>query len=219
LFPEFLRPVVEGSILGRAQRSGVAQIELHDLWRFVPGGERADDAPYGCGAGMVMRLGPIVDCLEQLLGGELRVPPGAKVIVPSPAGRRFDHSVASELARCERLIVVCGRYEGIDDRLFDLVDAEEISLGDFVLTGGEIAALALVDACVRLLPGAIAAESARDDSFADGDLDWPHYTRPAVFRGLSVPDVLLTGDHARIATWRREQASARTARRRPDLKK
>lgn len=219
MFPEFLRPVVEGSILGRAQRSGVVQIELHDLWKFVPAGERADDAPYGGGAGMVMRLGPIVDCLEQLLGGDLQVPSGHKVIVPSPAGRRFDHGVASELSQCERLIVVCGRYEGIDDRLFDLVDAEEISLGDFVLTGGEIAALAFVDACVRLVPGAIAAESARDDSFSNGDLDWPHYTRPAVFRGHAVPDVLLSGDHARIASWRRDQASARTARRRPDLKR
>jgi len=219
LFPEFLRPVVEGSILGRAQSKGVARIDLHDLWKFVPAGERADDAPYGGGAGMVMRLGPIVDCLEHLLGGELQVPAGHKVIVPSPAGRRFDHSVAKELSQLERMIVLCGRYEGIDDRLFDLVDAEEISLGDFVITGGEIAALAFVDACVRLLPGAIAAESARDDSFTDGELDWPHYTRPAVFRGLAVPDVLLTGDHARIAAWRRSQASARTARRRPDLKK
>ena len=210
--------MVEGSILGRAQAKGVAHIELHDLWRYVPDGERADDSPYGGGAGMVMRLGPIVDCLEQLLGGTLQVPEGCKVIVPSPAGRRFDHDAAVGLSKAERLIVVCGRYEGIDDRLFDLVDAEEMSLGDFVLTGGEVAALAFVDACVRLLPGVIAEESARDDSFADGDLDWPHYTRPAVFRGLPVPDVLLTGDHARIAAWRQEQASARTSRRRPDLK-
>lgn len=211
--------MVEGSILGRAQSKGIAQIELHDLWRYVPAGERADDSPYGGGAGMVMRLGPIIDCLEHLLGGSLQVPPGCKVVVPSPAGRRFDHTVALEFSQAERLIIVCGRYEGIDDRLFALVDAEEVSLGDFVLTGGEIAALAFVDACVRLLPGAIAEESARDDSFADGDLDWPHYTRPAVFRGLAVPDVLLTGDHARIAAWRREQASLRTARRRPDLKR
>ena len=211
--------MVEGSILGRAQSKGVAQIELHDLWNFVPEGERADDSPYGGGAGMVMRLGPIVDCLEHLLGGSSQVPRGCRVVVPSPAGRRFDHSVAQELAGCERLIIVCGRYEGIDDRLFDLVAAEEISLGDFVLTGGEIAALAFVDAAVRLIPGAIAAESARDDSFSDGDLDWPHYTRPATFRGLSVPEILLTGDHARIATWRREQASSRTAHRRPDLSK
>lgn len=211
--------MIEGSILGRAQSKGVARIELHDLWRFVPAGERADDAPYGGGAGMVMRLGPIVDCLEQLLGGSLEVPAGCKIIVPSPAGRRFDHDGALGLSKAERLIVLCGRYEGIDDRLFDLVDAEEISLGDFVLTGGEVAALAFVDACVRLLPGAIAEESARDDSFADGDLDWPHYTRPAVFRGHSVPEVLLTGDHARIAAWRQEQASSRTAHRRPDLKR
>ena len=145
------------------------------------------------------------------------MPEGVRVIVPSPAGRRFDHAMATELAALERLIIVCGRYEGIDDRLFELVAADEVSLGDFVLTGGEIPALAFVDACVRLLPGAIADESAREDSFADGDLDWPHFTRPAVYRGLAVPDILLTGDHAKIAAWRKEQALQRTAARRPDL--
>ncbi len=217
LFPDFLRPVVDGSILGRAQAKGVVRVELHDLWDFVPSGERADDAPYGGGAGMVMRLGPIVDCLEHLLGPELRVPEGQRVIVPSPAGRRFDHAMALELAALDRLIVICGRYEGIDDRLYELVAADEVSLGDFVLTGGEIPALAFVDATVRLLPGAIAEESARDDSFAGGGLDWPHFTRPAVFRGLAVPEILLTGDHARVAAWRREQAAHRTAARRPDL--
>jgi tRNA (guanine37-N1)-methyltransferase len=117
----------------------------------------------------------------------------------------------------ERLIVVCGHYEGIDERLFDLVQAQELSLGDFVLTGGEIPALAIIDACVRLLPGTIHPHSAKEDSFSDGALDWPHYTRPAVFRGVSVPDVLLSGDHARIARWRRERAAERTSRRRPDL--
>ena len=209
--------MLEGSILGRAQAKGVVQVRLHDLWSYVPHGERADDTPYGGGAGMVMRLGPIIDCLEHLLGPELRVPEGQRVVVPSPAGRRFDHAMAVELAALERLIVVCGRYEGIDDRLYELVAAEEVSLGDFVLTGGEIPALAFVDACVRLLPGAIAEESALQDSFADGDLDWPHFTRPAVFRGLAVPEILLTGDHARIAAWRQEQAAQRTAARRPDL--
>lgn len=217
LFPDFLRPVIEGSILGRAQVKGLARVELHDLWEFVPEGERADDAPYGGGPGMVMRLGPIVECLESLLGGTLAVPPGQKVIVPSPAGRRFDQAAAAEFANLERLIIVCGRYEGIDDRLFELVAAQEVSLGDFVVTGGEIPALAFVDACIRLLPGAIDSESARQDSFSDGGLDWPHYTRPAVFRGVPVPEVLLSGDHGRVDAWRKDVASSRTAGRRPDL--
>jgi tRNA (guanine37-N1)-methyltransferase len=218
LFPQFVEPLVQGSIVGRAQAKGLAEITVVDLWRFVPSGERADDAPYGGGAGMVMRLGPLVACLEDLLGGSLQVPPGARIIVPSPAGSVFDQARARELASLERLIVVCGHYEGIDERLFDLVQAEEISLGDFVLTGGEIPALAIVDACVRILPGAIAAESAANESFNGPDLDWPHYTRPAVFRGTTVPEILLSGDHAKVAAWRAARAGDRTRRRRPDLR-
>lgn len=217
LFPDFFRPIVGGSILGRSQSKGLVQFHLHDLWKYVPPGERADDAPYGGGPGMVMRLGPIVDCLSELLGDALRVPPKQKVVVPSPAGRRFDHAAAVELTGLERLIIVCGHYEGIDNRLFDLVDAEEISLGDFVLTGGEIPALAFVDACVRLLPGAIDPASAEWESFSNGTLDWPHFTRPAVYRGIAVPEILLSGDHARVDQWRNDQARTRTARRRPDL--
>lgn len=217
LFPEFLRPMIEGSILGRAQAKGLARVELHDLWDYVAPGERADDAPYGGGPGMVMRLAPIVDCLERLLGGGLTVPAGGKIIVPSPAGRRFDQGFSAELARLNRLIIVCGHYEGIDDRLFDLVAAEEVSLGDFVVTGGEIPALAIVDACIRLLPGALTEGSAEEESFSDGLLDWPHFTRPAVFRGISVPEILLSGNHGRIAVWRRQIAAERTAMRRPDL--
>jgi len=217
LFPEFLRPMVEGSILGRAQTKGVARVELHDLWKYVPSGERADDAPYGGGPGMVMRLGPIVDCLERLLGGSLTVPAGQKIVVPSPAGRRFDHHMALEFSGLERLIIVCGHYEGIDERLYELVAADEVSLGDFVVTGGEIPALAFVDACVRLLPGAISPGSATEDSFSDGSLDWPHFTRPAVFRGVAVPEVLLSGDHGRVAAWRKQEASSRTIGSRPDL--
>lgn len=217
LFGGQLQPMLDGSIIGRARAKGIVDIVIHDLWAFVPQGERADDAPYGGGPGMVMRLGPIVAALESLLGSDLRVPSGHRIVVPSPAGRRFDHRTAEAYSRLERLIVVCGHYEGIDDRLFDLVDADEISLGDFVLTGGEIPALAIVDATVRLLPGSIVAESAQNDSFATGHLDWPHYTRPAVFRGAEVPDVLVSGDHAKIAAWRREQARLRTSDRRPDL--
>jgi tRNA (guanine37-N1)-methyltransferase len=217
LFPQFFEPFVTGSIVGRAQTKGLVRIAVHDLWAFVPPGERADDAPYGGGPGMVLRLGPLIACMESLLGEGLTVPPGCRVIVPSPAGERFTHARAVELASLSRLVIVCGHYEGLDERFFSLVPATELSLGDFVLTGGEIAALAFLDATVRLVPGVIKAESARADSFAGGALDWPHYTRPAVFRGLAVPDVLLSGDHERIATWRKEAALARTLERRRDL--
>lgn len=217
LFPEFVRPLVSGSILGRAQGKGFVDVAVLDLWQFVPAGERADDAPYGGGAGMVLRLGPLIACMESLLGPDLTVPNGSRVIVPSPAGRRFDHQIAEELARLEWLIVVCGHYEGIDERFFTLVEADELSLGDFVLTGGEIPALAFVDACIRLVPGVIDPASAANDSFAAGGLDWPHYTRPSVFRGIPVPEILLSGDHGRVAAWRADQARRRTATRRPDL--
>jgi len=217
LFRGFFEPIISGSILGRAQAKSAVDIRVHDLWQHVPAGERADDAPYGGGAGMVMRLGPLIACLEDVLGGDLRPPAGARVIVPSPAGARFDHAMAADWSRLARLVIVCGHYEGIDERFFDLVPAVEVSLGDFVLTGGEIPALAFVDACVRLLPGVIAAQSAAQDSFAEGALDWPHYTRPAVFRGIAVPEVLISGDHAKIGAWRREQSRERTQARRPDL--
>ena len=217
LFPKFFESIVTGSILGRAQAKGLATITLHDLWRYVPSGERADDAPYGGGPGMVLRVGPLVAAMEALLGHDLAVPSGCAVVVPSPAGRRFDQAAALELCALERLILVCGHYEALDERFFDLVRASEMSLGDFVLTGGEIAALAFVDATVRLLPGAIRPQSAAAESFSKQGLDWPHFTRPAVFRGLAVPDVLLSGDHERVAAWRRQTAATRTAARRPDL--
>jgi tRNA (guanine37-N1)-methyltransferase len=219
LFRPFFEPIISGSILGRARSKGLVDIRVYDLWEFVPAGERADDAPYGGGPGMVMRLGPLMSAMENLLGASLTIPAETHVIVPSPAGKTFDHKLALELSKAARLIFVCGHYEGIDERFFDLIPATEMSLGDFVLTGGEIPALAFVDAVVRLLPGAIATESASADSFAAGGLDWPHYTRPATFRGFSVPDVLLTGDHPRIEQWRREQAALRTKSRRPDLEK
>jgi tRNA (guanine37-N1)-methyltransferase len=217
LFPSFFEPIVNGSILGRAQSKGLVKIVLHDLWNYVPAGERADDAPYGGGPGMVLRLGPLIGSLEALLGEHLEVPNDCEVIVPSPSGRRFDQAAASRLAGLDRLILVCGHYEGIDERFFSLVKATELSLGDFVLTGGEIAALAFVDAAVRLLPGAVSPESLQAESFSQRGLDWPHFTRPAVFRGLAVPDALLSGDHARIAAWREATARERTAARRPDL--
>jgi tRNA (guanine37-N1)-methyltransferase len=218
LFPQLVEPLTRGSILGRAQAKGLAEIAVVDLRRYVADGERADDAPYGGGAGMVMRLAPLVACLEDLLGDTLAVPDGARIIVPTPAGNVFTQAMARELSSLQRLILICGHYEGIDERLFDIVAADEVSLGDFVLTGGEIPALAIADACVRILPGAIAAESAANDSFSGDGLDWPHYTRPATFRGVSVPEILLSGDHGKIALWRADRARERTTKRRPDLR-
>jgi tRNA (guanine37-N1)-methyltransferase len=217
LFPSFFEPIVNGSILGRAQAKDLVQIVIHDLWKHVPAGERADDTPYGGGPGMVMRLAPLVACMESLVGSGLRVPDQCAVVVPSPAGVHFDHAVAERLSKLERLILVCGHYEGIDERFFDLVHATEISLGDFVLTGGEIAALAFIDATVRLVPSVINPKSLDAESFHSGSLDWPHYTRPAVFRDLAVPEVLLSGDHQRIAAWREAAAQERTRKRRPDI--
>jgi tRNA (guanine37-N1)-methyltransferase len=217
LFPQFFEPIINGSILGRAQAKDLVQISLHDLRRFVPPGERADDAPYGGGPGMVMRLGPLVACLESLLGDDLRVAQDCKVIVPSPAGITFTQDMATDFSKLGRIILVCGHYEGIDERFFDLIPAREVSLGDFVLTGGEIAALAFIDATTRLLAGVINPESLREESFALGTLDWPHFTRPAVFRGLAVPEVLLGGDHQKIASWRKSASLERTRTRRPDL--
>jgi tRNA (guanine37-N1)-methyltransferase len=217
LFPRFFGPIIEGSIIGRSQAKGIAEIHINDLWDHVPQGERADDAPYGGGPGMVLRLGPLVTCLESLLGPHLSAPPDCRIIVASPAGPRFDQAAALGLTRFARLIIICGHYEGIDERFFSLVSASELSLGDFVLTGGEIPALAFIDACIRLLPGAINPQSTQAESFREGRLDWPHYTRPATFRGLAVPEVLLSGDHGRIARWREDLAKNRTAERRPDL--
>jgi tRNA (guanine37-N1)-methyltransferase len=218
LFPQLVEPLTRGSILGRAQAKGLAEIAIVDLRRYVSDGERADDAPYGGGAGMVMRLAPLVACLEDLLGDALSLPADTRIIVPAPAGTIFTQAMARELSSLERLILICGHYEGIDERLFDIVAADEVSLGDFVLTGGEIPALAIADACVRILPGAIAAESAANDSFSGDGLDWPHYTRPATFRGVSVPEILLSGDHGKIALWRADRARERTTKRRPDLR-
>src|SRR5207248_1241313 len=173
-----------------------------------------DDIPYGGGAGMVMKPEPLVAAIESAKARE----PSARVVLMSPQGARFDQAKAQELAGLEKLILVCGRYEGVDERVLSFID-EEISLGDFVLTGGEFAALAVIDAAARLLPGVLGNElSAQAESFSrDGLLEGPQYTRPPDFRGLRVPDVLLSGDHAKIARWRQEQAVARTRERRPDL--
>ncbi|MDP9025360.1 MAG: tRNA (guanosine(37)-N1)-methyltransferase TrmD [Candidatus Eremiobacteraeota bacterium] len=215
LFPEMFAPYVGLSILGRAVEAGIVSIRYHHLLDALRGAERADDDPYGGGAGMVMRIEPISRTLDALLAHQEG---RTLIIAPNPAGQRFTQDSARELATgFDRLIVICGRYEGIDDRLSALYPIREYSLGDFVLTGGEIPALAIMDATVRLLEGAVRAESVAEESFNGEGLDYPSYTRPPVFRGVDVPQVLLSGDHAAIAEWRREESRARTRSRRPDL--
>jgi tRNA (guanine37-N1)-methyltransferase len=215
LFPRMVAAPLEESILGKARARGLLHLRVTDIRDFAEGKHRVtDDVPYGGGAGMVMKPEPLVAAIEAAKERE----PQARVVLMSPQGRRFDQEKALELSQKPALVLVCGRYEGVDERVMGWVD-EELSLGDFVLTGGEIAALAVVDAVARLLPGVLGNElSAQSESFAgEGLLEGPQYTRPPEFRGLRVPEVLLSGDHARIAGWRREQAMARTRERRPDL--
>lgn len=216
LFPEMFAPVIGLSIVGRAVERGIARVEVHSLLDALGPGERADDRPYGGGPGMVLRIEPIARTLDAIIAaareGERRA-----IAVTSPAGRPFNQGDAERFAGLERLIVICGRYEGIDERLSEVYGAEEVSLGDFVLTGGEVPAMAILDATVRLLHGVVAETSLEQESFANGLLDAPAYTRPPRFRGVDVPEVLLSGDHGRIAEWRRDQSRTRTAARRPDL--
>ncbi|ADK86518.1 tRNA (guanine-N1)-methyltransferase [Desulfarculus baarsii DSM 2075] len=214
LLPEVCQAYAQASILGRAQKAGLIAVRPLDVRPFGLGRHHVvDDTPYGGGCGMVMMAGPLCAALESL-----EPEPAGPVILLSPQGRRFDQAVAEELARLPRLILVCGRYEGVDERFRRLKVDDELSVGDFVISGGELAALCVVDAVSRLLPGVLGSEdSAASDSFADGLLEHPHYTRPAVFRGLETPEVLLGGNHALIARWRRAQSLARTRARRPDL--
>jgi tRNA (guanine37-N1)-methyltransferase len=215
LFPRMIAGPLSESILGKAQEKGLLRARVVDVRDYAEGKHRVtDDVPYGGGAGMVMKPEPLVLAIEAARA-EL---PGARVALLSPQGVPFDQRKAEELSRREKLILVCGRYEGVDERVLAYVD-EEISLGDFVLTGGEFAALAVIDAVARLVPGVLGnEESPRAESFGrDMLLEAPHYTRPPEFRGQRVPDVLLSGDHARIARWRRREALLRTRERRPDL--
>ena len=216
LFPEIFAPFVGLSIVGRAVERDLVSVRYHHLLDELADGERADDAPFGGGPGMVLRIEPIARVLDRIAGDASPTERSA-IVVPSPSGRPFTHREAARWAGLDRLVIVCGHYEGIDDRLGALYPVEEWSLGDFVATGGEIPALAFMDATVRLVAGALRAESLASESFADGLLDYPSYTRPATFRGIDVPAVLLCGDHAKIAQWRREQSRNRTAARRRDL--
>ncbi len=216
LFPEVFEPFVGASILGRAVDAGVVEIGLTNYRDFTHDRHRSvDDSPFGGGPGMVMMCGPVFEAVEHLRTRR----PGAPIpILLTPQGERFDQSIARELAAQEWVILLCGHYEGFDERIRQGLGARELSVGDYVLSGGEPAAMVVMDAVVRLLPGALGHEdSAETDSFTGGLLEYPQYTRPREFRGMSVPDVLLSGDHARIEAWRREQSLARTRERRPDL--
>jgi tRNA (guanine37-N1)-methyltransferase len=215
LFPEAFAPFVGLSIVGRAVDAGIVNVRYHHLLDELSGRERADDAPFGGGPGMVLRLEPIARALDRIVAesaGERRA-----IVVPSAAAPPLRQRDVERLSALDRLVIVCGHYEGIDERLGALYPVQEYSVGDFVLTGGEIPALAIMDATVRLLAGTIRPESLESESFSAGLLDYPSYTRPAIFRGVAVPDVLLSGDHAKIAQWRREQARRRTEARRKDL--
>ncbi|RJX35219.1 MAG: tRNA (guanosine(37)-N1)-methyltransferase TrmD [Desulfarculus sp.] len=214
LLPEVCRAYLKASILGRAQQAGLITVRLVNVRESAMDRHRTvDDAPYGGGDGMVMKVEPLVAALESLPNL-----PRPRIILLSPAGRPLTQELAAELAGLERLVLICGRYEGVDERVRLLAVDQEISLGDFVLSGGELPALALVEAVSRLVPGVLGGEgSAAADSFSDGLLEHPHYTRPPEFRGLAVPEVLLSGNHAAIARWRRKESLRRTWRRRPEL--
>jgi tRNA (guanine37-N1)-methyltransferase len=219
LFPDFFREPLSLSIPGRAAEAGLVEYRLVNLRDFAEGRYQAvDDYPYGGGAGMVLKPEPFYAAVESLGSVEGDEAPGGKVVLLSARGRRFRHEDAVRLSLQPEITFLCGHYKDVDQRVPDGLGAEELSLGDFVLSGGEVAALAIVDAIVRLLPGAISDhESASTDSHYDGLLSPPSYTRPPVFRGMAVPEVLLSGDHRRIAEWREEQARALTLQRRPEL--
>jgi tRNA (guanine37-N1)-methyltransferase len=215
LFPDMFTGFLAGSLLGQACAKGLIDIRLTNLRDYAEGVHRqVDDRPYGGGPGMLLMPGPVVSCVEAVQADSGAA--AGHVVLLTPGGRRLDQSVVEELSRKERLVLVCGRYEGFDARVAPTLAADEISIGDYVLSGGEVAAMVIVDAVARLVPGVLGDdESARQDSFSGAErlVEGPQYTRPREFRGLAVPEILLSGDHGRIATWRHEQAVAATARR------
>ncbi len=214
IFPHMFPGPLGDSITGRALAAGVAKLTAVDIRAFATDRHRStDDYPYGGGQGMVMRPEPLMAAIDAVRR------PGSRVIVMSPAGQRLTQTIAAGLAASQHLVLVCGRYEGVDERVSLLADAEELSIGDFVLTGGELAAMVVLDAVLRLLPGVLSTTEAwRDESHsAQGLLEYPQYTRPVEFRGLRVPDILLSGHHAQVAAWRRRESLQRTRERRPEL--
>jgi tRNA (guanine37-N1)-methyltransferase len=222
IFPEFFREVFDFGIIRRARTAGIVTINTHDLRAFTTDRHRmVDDRPFGGGAGMVLKPEPIFRAVESLTGAGRRedYPPGTRVILLSPQGRVFKQAVAREFAdQAGHIILICGRYEGVDERVNEALVTDEISIGDYVLSGGEPAAIVFVDAIVRLLPNALGCEtSAEQDSFSEGIFDCPHYTRPADWRGMRVPQVLLEGNHAEIEKWRHAKALEKTKKIREDL--
>ena len=224
IFPEFFRDVIDYGIVKRARTAGLVEINSHDLRQWANDKHRTvDDRPFGGGDGMVLKPEPIFAAVEALTGASKReeYTENTRVVLLSPQGKVFSQESAQTLAdKTTRLVLLCGRYEGVDERVAGALVTDEISIGDYVLSGGEPAALVMVDAVVRLLPGALGSDtSAVFESFSEGLLDYPHYTRPPEFRGMKVPDVLLSGNHADIERWRREAALSKTRRNRPDLLK
>ena len=216
LFPGLFAGAFEESIIKRARESGTVSIALHNIRDYATGRHKVtDDTPYGGGGGMIMKPEPIFAATEAVLGEQAGTVP---VILLTPQGRLFDQSVARELSRHGHVLLICGRYEGVDERVHRHLATDEISIGDYVLSGGEIAAMVIVDAVTRLLPGVLGDPAATfEDSHAEGLLEYPHFTRPPIFRDHPVPDVLLSGHHAEITRWRRQQALQRTLERRPDI--
>lgn len=221
IFPDFFKEVFDFGIIRRARAASIAEIGVHDIRDHTLDKHRkVDDRPFGGGDGMVLMAEPIFRAVESLVGTGDRsdYPSGTRVVLLSPQGRPLTQAIAQEMADAENLILICGRYEGVDERVNEGLVTDEISIGDYVLSGGEPAAIVLVDSVVRLLPNALGSEtSAGNDSFSDGLLDCPHYTQPRVFRGMEVPEVLLGGNHAEIENWRRAKALEKTKKVRPDL--
>ncbi|MCD6395826.1 MAG: tRNA (guanosine(37)-N1)-methyltransferase TrmD [Planctomycetes bacterium] len=216
LFTEMFESPLSYSILGRARERGIVDVVLSNIRDFAKDSyKKVDDKPYGGGPGMVMMPGPVFDCFEHV---QKQADEKGRVILLTPQGRRFDESLAEEFSRAKRLILIAGRYEGFDERIRIGLDAEQVSIGDYVISGGELAAMVIIDAVVRLLPEALGDEdSAAEESFSQGLLEYPQYTRPEEFQGMKVPDILLSGNHAKIAEWRKQQSLERTKKQRPDL--
>ena len=224
IFPDFFREAFDYGIIRRARTAELVEIKAHDLRAWTTDKHHSvDDRPFGGGDGMVFKPEPVFDAVGALTGKSERVdyPAATRVVLLSPQGRVFTQQLAQDFASsATQVVLICGRYEGVDERVVEGLVTDEVSIGDYVLSGGEPAALVVIDAIVRLLPGALGSEtSAAHESFSEGLLDYPHYTRPPELRGLKVPDVLLTGNHAEIARWRREKALEKTRRNRPDLLK
>jgi tRNA (guanine37-N1)-methyltransferase len=215
IFPSMFDGFLTESIIKRAQGKGLVRIGIHDIRTWTTDRHRSvDDYPYGGGAGMVMMAPPVVEAVEEHVPARSE---DVEIILLSASGERFDQEMAADLAKKKQIALVCGRYEGVDQRVIDILDAREVSIGDFVLTGGELPAAVIVDAVTRLLPGVIQDESIADESHSSGLLEYPQYTRPFEYRGLTPPDVLLSGHHAKIQEWRQAQSLQRTQERRPDL--